>query len=102
MNPKILFALFLILVASLVGCGPKEPQIYVPATQHYDHAEQLPKQAEIVEDLGNGWIVYKVLVLGEIRWFKARYQADTVGDGQYALQAITELRPPASYYGYPK
>jgi len=100
---KKIFTACLLITTMLSGCTTStEPVRHYTATEYYAYSDQLPKNAEIVEDLGNGWIIYKILVLGEIRWFKARYESDLVGKAQYALQTVTELRPPASYYGYTK
>jgi len=82
---------FLFLTILCLGCV--QPSI-PPATEYYPYVSELPKNAQIVEDLGNDWIIYKVEVLGEIRWFKTRF--DLRGKAQ--SQAITELRPPESYY----
>jgi len=92
---KYLFAFLFVLA----GCQPKQPVGPPPlATQYYEYTQELPKNAQIVEDLGNGWIVYKVEVMGEIRWFKQRYTGDFSGEAQTLAQTVTELRPPASYY----
>lgn len=83
----------------LQGCiVEKEYVPVVPATDRYEFQQELPRKAQVVEDLGNGWVVYQVEVLGEMRWFKTRYEADKVGEAQYVSQPITELRPPANYY----
>lgn len=90
--------LFFVLII-LAGCVPKPVGPLPPATQYYEYTQELPRNAQIIEDLGNGWIVYKVEVMGEIRWFKHRYTGDfAAGEAQTLSQTVTELRPPASYY----
>ena len=94
-----LVGLLFLLCICFQGCIVEKEYVPVfPATDRYEFQQELPRNAKVVEDLGNGWVVYQVEVLGEMRWFKTRYEADKIGDAQYLNQPITELRPPANYY----
>jgi hypothetical protein len=65
-----MYKLILIFVLlTTAGCIVQQPAVPPrPATEYYEHVLELPRNAQIIEDLGNGWLVYKVEVMGEIRW----------------------------------
>lgn len=69
------------LVVFCAGCEQRDRSL----ENYQKHA--LPKNAQVVEDLGNGWVIYKMNILGETRWFKVRCVT-------YTIQAVTELNPP--------
>lgn len=99
---KYTLAILVLAFCITTGCntGPAQPP--PPLTEVHPERTNLPSDIEIVEDLGNGWFIYKMEVLGEIRWYKARVKGDYSGETSWAQQSVTEIRPPATYYGYPK
>lgn len=80
----------------MTGCGPPPPKkAFTEGGYEQKHAnEPLPKGAKVVEDLGNGWIVFKLTVIDEERYFLYYQGGDYSGDSAWAERVITELRAP--------
>jgi hypothetical protein len=88
---------FLAVLFSFTGCGeaPKTNKAITEGGYEELNPEvKLPKGADIIEDLGNGWILFRLEVLGEERYFMLRDAHDTSGDGRWAIQPFTEVAPP--------
>lgn len=92
-----MFALFplIALILFTAGCGPAPPP--PPITEggyEVEHPNVLPKGADVIEDYGNGWVLFKLEVFGEDRYFLIRNEGDRSGDGQWATESMTEVAPP--------
>jgi hypothetical protein len=83
----------------LVGCSPETPKPFNEGgyqQQNQDRKDLLPENAQVVQDLGNNWIVFKTTVFGEERYFIYNTQGDFSGETSWAYKAVSELRPPIS------
>lgn len=88
---KLLLILMIVVVA---GCEPVPPPKHILEGGYQDsHPNNLPRSAKVVEDLGNGWIVFTCEIRGVERTFMYRNEGDYSGDQSWAEAAITELVP---------
>lgn len=95
MGMKFTLSMFALLILAKAGCEPPPPE--KPITEggyEQKNPNVLPNGADVVEDYGNGWVLFKLEVFGEDRYFLIRNKGDRSGDGQWATESMTEVAPP--------
>lgn len=82
-----------LLLVLLVGCGPPPPPPPPITEGGYEQLNPgaLPRDAKVIEDLGNGWVVFRLEIQGKTRLFMYKTAGDYIGDAQWSQSAITEL-----------
>ena len=96
MMARICFGLIVCLPFIIAGCHRSRPQKAFSEGGYEQNHQPLPKGAKVVKDLGNGWIVFKLTVIDEERYFLYFQRGSYSSQVSWAERVITELRTPKS------